>query len=182
MMKQMLSSAIVLSCLVWNTSHAGWPAPKAPVISQADGYVVIPGAAVRPSEKHVYRAIFESTKFPKDFHELLPALNNAGSELNAFGVEGVPEQNWKFVIVFHGASINGILDDDHYKEKFGISNPNLAVLSGMKKAGVELFVCGQNLASAKIDPSTLSPLVTIGSDALIVLMEYQNAGYAYIGD
>jgi intracellular sulfur oxidation DsrE/DsrF family protein len=47
-------------------------------------------------------------------------------------------------------------------------------------AGVELFVCGQNLAADNIDPKTLSPEVRIAADALIVLMTYQSKGYALL--
>lgn len=90
----------------------------------------------------------------------------------------MPLKNAKFVVVFHGAAINGILNDASYKAKFGVSNPNLKTLAGLKKAGIELFVCGQNLAFENIEPKTLSPEVTVASDALIVLMTYQNEGYA----
>ena len=152
--------------------------PTAPVIPEAEGYVSIPGAAVPPDKKRTYRAIYDSTRAAKLPTELVPALDNAGSELNAFGVEGVSLRNVKFVIVFHGASVNGILNDASYKAKFGIANPNLKALSEMKKAGVELFVCGQFLLTEKIDPKTISPDVTVASDALIVLMSYQNDGYA----
>ena len=110
----------------------------------------------------------------------VPALNMAGSELNAMGVVGTPLRNAKFVIVFHGAAIDGILDDAHYRAKFGVANPNLRAIAEMKKAGVELFVCGQNVAFAKIDPTSLSRDVTIASDALLVLMKYQNDGYALL--
>jgi intracellular sulfur oxidation DsrE/DsrF family protein len=171
----------VVCFFLWvNVAFAQWAEPKAPVIPQADGYVLIPDAVLRPDPDHVYKTIFEATKFPSDFNELLPALNNAGSELNAFSVEGVPEKNWKFVVVFHGPAINGILDDNHYKEKYGVSNPNLKVLSEFRQAGVELFVCGQNLAFAHIDPASLTPDVRVASDALIVLMTYQNNGYALL--
>ena len=74
----------------------------------------------------------------------------------------------------------GILDESHYKAKFGVSNPNLKVIAAMKKAGGEFFVCGQNVAYDKIDPKTLTPEVTIASDALIVLMKYENDGYALL--
>ena len=50
----------------------------------------------------------------------------------------------------------------------------------MKKQGVQFYVCGQYLAGEKIDPKTLSPDVTIAADALLVLMEYQNKGYALL--
>jgi intracellular sulfur oxidation DsrE/DsrF family protein len=159
---------------------AQWPAPKAPVVPDADGYVVIPQAAVPPDKAHVYKAVFNATSAAEKPSELLPALNMAGSELNAFAVAGVPLQNAKFAIVFHGPAINGILDDAHYREKFGVSNPNLKLLSQLKKSGAEIFVCGQNLAADKIDPKTLSPDVKVASDALIVLMTYQNNGYSLL--
>lgn len=159
---------------------AQWPEAKAPVIPQADGYIDIPKAAVAPDPKRVYRAVWDATEKADAPDQILPALNMAGSELNAFAVARVPAKNVKFVVVFHGGGINGILDDAHYREKFGMPNPNLQVLSEMKKAGVELFVCGQNLAFAKIDPAWISSDVTVASDALIVLMAYQNDGYALL--
>jgi intracellular sulfur oxidation DsrE/DsrF family protein len=50
----------------------------------------------------------------------------------------------------------------------------------MKKQGVEFYVCGQYLAGEKIDPKTLVPDVTVAADALLVLMQYQNKGYALL--
>jgi intracellular sulfur oxidation DsrE/DsrF family protein len=158
--------------------EAQWPAPVAPVIPEADGYVVIPNVAKAPAEERVYRAIFDATRGADSPTQLLPALNMAGSELNAIGAAGLPLRNAKFVVIFHGAALDGILDDAHYKAKYGVDNPNLTVLVEMKKAGVELFVCGQNLAFAKVDPAAIAPTVTVASDALLVLMEYQDDGYA----
>src|SRR5436190_548277 len=159
---------------------AQWSAPKAPIVPNADGYVTIPQAAVTPDKAHVYKAIFDATRVANKPTELLPALNMAGSEFNALGAAGVPLQNAKFAVVFHGPAINGILDDAHYREKFGVSNPNLKLLSQLKKCGAEIFVCGQNLAADKIDPKTLSPDVQIATDSLIVLMTYQNNGYSLL--
>jgi len=85
---------------------ARWPAPTAPVVREADGYVTIPKAAVPPDKGRVYKAIFDATRAADKPAVLLPALNMAGSELNAFGVAGVPLQNTKFAIVFDGSAIN----------------------------------------------------------------------------
>jgi intracellular sulfur oxidation DsrE/DsrF family protein len=155
-----------------------WPAPVAPVAPQADGFIVIPGVDVAPEKSHVYRAIFNATMRADRPTELMPALNMLGSELNAIGAAGLPLTNAKFVMVVHGDVIDGILDDAHYKAKFGVSNPNLKTLEDVRKAGTQIFVCGQNLAAAHIDPSTLTKQVTVASDALIVLMKYQNDGDA----
>jgi intracellular sulfur oxidation DsrE/DsrF family protein len=172
--------ALVSCFLAATPASSQWAAPKSPVIPEADGYVSIPHAAIPPEKDHVYRAIFNGTMFASDSTALLPAINNAGSELNAFGVSGIPSKNIKFVIVFHGPAMQGLLDDAHYKARYGVSNPNLKVLAELKKAGVELFVCGQNLAAENIDPKILTPDVMVASDALIVLMKYQNSGYALL--
>jgi intracellular sulfur oxidation DsrE/DsrF family protein len=177
-MKRLL--LVLLAALLFAVlpASAQWGNPKAPAIPEADGYIKIPHAAMIPQKSHVYRAIYNATEAAEQPTQLIPAINMAGSELNAFAVEGVPAVNVKFVVVFHGPAMNGILDEAHYREKFGVSNPNINVLAELKKAGVELFVCGQNLAAEHIDSKTISPDVTVASDALIVLMEYQNKGYA----
>ena len=180
MLRSLLAMPLALATLAIDPSIDQWPAPQAPVISAADGYVVIPGAAVPPDKAHKYLAIFDATRRAEKPTDLLPALNMAGSELNAFGVAGVPLSNVRFAVVFHGAALAGILDEAHYRARFGVSNPNLAVLEQFRKAGVELFVCGQNLAFEHVDPATLAPSVTVASDALIVLMAYQNRGYALL--
>ena len=157
---------------------AQWLPPKSPVVPQADGYVAIPNVALAPTKESKYQAIFDATRPADKPTELVPALNMAGSELNALAAANVPLQNAKFAIVFHGPAVDGILDNAHYKAKFGTENPNLKAIAEMKKQGVEFFVCGQYLAGEKIDPKSLTGDVTVAADALLVLMQYQNKGYA----
>jgi intracellular sulfur oxidation DsrE/DsrF family protein len=174
--------AMLAAVALYSTGVRGeWPPAQAPVIPAADGFVVIPKAAVPPDPGRSYRAVFDATRSADKPAQLLPALNMAGSELNAFGVARVPRDKVKFVVVFHGAALDGILDEAHYRARFGVTNPNLPVLEQFRKFGVELYVCGQNLAFEHIDPRNLSPAVTVASDALIVLITYQNRGYAILG-
>ena len=160
------------------SSAQQWPAPKSPAIPQADGYVAIPNVALAPTKESKYQAVWDATRAADKPTQLLPVLNMAGSELNALAAANVPLQNAKFAIVFHGPAVDGILDDAHYKTKFGTENPNLKAIAEMKKQGVEFFVCGQYLAGEKIDPKSLTSDVTVAADALLVLMQYQNKGYA----
>ena len=169
---------IVSTTLALVQSYSQWAEPVAPIIPEADGYVAIPHAAVMPQKSSTFRAIFNATGMADNPTQLVPAINMVGSELNLLGAIGVPLRNAKFVVVFHGPAMDGILDDAHYKEKFGVSNQNLNVITALKRSGVNLFVCGQNLAAENMDPLSITPDVTIASDALIVLMEYQNKGYA----
>ena len=157
-----------------------WPEPKSPAIPAASGYVSIKGAAIPIRSDVVYRAVYDARLHADDPAQLIPAIDMAGSELNALAVEGVPLTQAKFVIVFHAAGIDGILDDAHYRTKFGCDNPNLPVIAQLKKAGVELYVCGQNLAYDHVDPKILTPDVRVATDALIVLMTLENQGYALL--
>lgn len=159
---------------------AEWPTPQSPAVPEADGYVTILHVALPPAKGKTYRAIFDATHAANKPAQLVPALNMAGSELNAFAAAGVPMKQAQFVVVFHGPAVDGILDDSHYRAKFGVSNPNLPAIAAMKKNGVEFFVCGQYLAAEKIDPKSLTTEVAIAADALLVLMEYQNKGYALL--
>ena len=169
---------ILLSTITLASAQS--PPPKAPAVSGADEYVDIPNAALAPTKTSTYRAIFDATRAAKRPTDLLPALNMAGSELNALAATNVALANAKFAVVFHGPAVGGILDEPHYKAKFGTSNPNLKAIAEMKKSGVEFFVCGQYLAAEKIAPKSLTPDVTLAADALLVLIHYQNQGYAVL--
>ena len=155
-----------------------WPAAVSPVVKNASGFVVIPGAVLPPSPKRIYRAVYDATRAASKPTELAPAIDMVGSELNALGATHIPLKNAQFVMVFHGDGVDAILNDASYQKKFGVPNPNLAATDDMRRAGVKFYVCGQYLAFMGIDLSTLTPEVRVASDALIVLMAYQGDGYA----
>ncbi len=180
MFKPGLLFLIAVSFIAADAAHAQWPAPKAPVVPEADGYVVIPDAAIPPEKDHVYKAVVDASRAATQATDLIPALNATGAELNTLSVAGVPQENARVVVAFRGPAVDALLDDAHYKAKFGVSNPNLKVLSELRKAGVDLFVCGQTLAYEKIDPACLAPEVVVAADAFIVLIKYQNSGYALL--
>ena len=175
-------SRLIFVCAVASACAIGgygqkWPKALAPAFPEADPYVAIPNAAIAPSATTSFSAVFDATKFPSDRKTILPALNAVGGLMNDFAVGGTPTEKVHFVVVFHGAATDGILDNVHYKQMYGVDNPNLAVLAKMKKMGIELYVCGQFLASSNIDPATISKDVTVAADAYLVLIGYQNKGY-----
>lgn len=165
--------------LFLNPANAqGWPKPLAPAIPEADGFVIIPNAAIAPDPKISYRAVFDGTRFAANPKSILPVINAVGGVLNDLMVAQVPKQNREFVVIFHGPAVDGILDDAHYRAKYGIANPNTKVLTALRKMGVSLLVCGQHLAAEHIDPKILSTDVTVASDAYLVLINYQNRRFA----
>ena len=78
----LLASSVIAS--------AEWPAPKAPAVPEADGYVEIPNVAIAPTKDSRYRAVFDATRRADKATALIPALNMAGSELNALAAVNAP--------------------------------------------------------------------------------------------
>lgn len=148
------------------------------MIPEADGFTAIPNVAKAPSAKRTCRASYNATLGARHPDQLLPALNHAGSELNALAAVHIPRSHAKFAVVFHGDAIDGILDDARYRAKFNVPNPNLEMLSEMRAAGAERFACGQNLAAVRVDPADIPKDVTVAGGALSVRMAYENDGYA----
>ena len=171
---------ILIVLALWAGAAHAWPSPQAPAVPEASGYVHIDGAPFTPTPHDTYKAVFNATQGAGRPGDLVPALDNLASELNALAVEHVPLARAQFAVVFHGGALDGILDDAHYKAKFGVPNPNLPVLRKLKAQGTGLYVCGQNLVAADVDPKTLTPEVTVASDALLVLIALQQKGYAQL--
>ena len=150
-------------------------------VTQADPYVAVPKASFLADNRHVYRVLFEGRHGADKPEQLAPVVNMAGTELNTLAAHRVTRANAHFVVVFHtSASDEAVLDNAHYRAKYGIDNPNLPALAALKREGVELFVCGQELLADGVPLDAVSPAVTIVEDGLVVLMTYGAQGYAHL--
>ena len=159
---------------------ADLPAPVPSMIPGALPYTPIPGAKAAPDKSHVYKVIFDVTRAAAKPEQPVDGILFAATDLSALRGQGIPAPNTRFALIFHGPAVDGILDNASYRAKFGIDNPNLAMLSALKQAGVEIMACGQFLGAMKIDPRTLSPDVSLASEAFLTLITYQNTGYALL--
>lgn len=172
---------VAFSLVALPAAAANWPpSPSAPAITGSLGYTKLPGAAYNPDPKHTYKIVFDITKPAAKPSEAAEGISLAVTELDQLRGNGVPATGTKFALVFHGGAIDSILNNETYKAKHGIDNPNLPILAALKREGVELLVCGQMLVITKTDPKTLSTDITLGSDALLMLATFQNNGYALL--
>lgn len=183
--RQMRSSffVLVLAALVSADAFAtDYPAAQSPAIPHGTGYVEIPGAKVPLDPAHSYKVIIDGLSAAAQPTELLPALGRASLIVNALAVAHVPSSNRKVVVIFHGVSVDGLLKNEGYHAKFGVDNPNLKAISELRAAGVELFVCGQHMANHKLGIAALAPDIKLATAASLVLITYQNEGYAVLPD
>jgi len=110
----------------------------------------------------------------------VPAISEAAALMNQLAATGVPAGHRKIAIIFHGPATYGLLQEESYKEKYGVANPNLKLIHELRAAGVELLVCSQFLHFRQIDPAKLLKDVQLATSAMLVSVTYQNRGYALL--
>lgn len=149
-----------------------------PIISNAGGIVPLPKAAEQPRQGA--KIIFDITADAKPA-EINKGLERTARLLNLYGAAGLKASDVKVTIVFHGDATKSILTDVAYKTKFGVDkNPNLPMIRDLRKAGVQVFVCGQALNYKEIQEVEVEKDVTIALAALTVVLNRQTEGYSYV--
>jgi len=99
---------------------------------------------------------------------------------NLYAVAGVPAKHLHIVAVVHGKATPAVLDDAHYRAKFGMDNPNTPLLQALSKTGVKVVVCGQALAHQGFQATSVNSHVPVVLGALAALAKYQREGYVLL--
>jgi len=130
--------------------------------------------------KKEYKVIFDVRKTSNDINAINPLLNVVARFINMHVAQGMPQKNLHVVLVLHGSATKDVLSNAAYKERFRKKNPNLDLLKELKKAGVEIFVCGQSALHQQIKREEVAKPVKFALSALTVLTEYQSLGFQII--
>jgi len=148
------------------------------VITAAGNYHPLPKAAYQPDPSATYKVVFSLTKGSDKPDQINPALERVARTVNLYASAGVPLDHLKFVAVAYGQATSLVLDDEHYKAQFGVANPNLPVIAQLRKAGIDVAVCGQAMAEHHYNNEWASKDVTLSLAALTTITELQQQGYA----
>ncbi len=154
-----------------------------PAIKAAGEMLPLPDAAFQPQKDVTYKAVFSITrgnKDPKDVKSINDGLDHVARAINVFVSAGVPLEHLKFVVIITGGAVSIVLDNAHYRKEFGVDNPDIALISQLKAAGVEFAVCGQALAGDKYEHSWVNPDVKIALSYLSTMIILQQQGYTLI--
>lgn len=151
-----------------------------PVIKGYGPEHVWPGVVVRPKANTTYKALFDLTHGTPHATKINPGLDHIARTINIFAAAGVPLKHMKFVVIFHGGATPLALDAAAFQAKFGHPNPNLALIATLRKAGVDLLVCGNALGDMHFTPAEVNPNVHVALSALSTGIIMQNRGYALV--
>lgn len=162
-----------------------------PTFAASEKPLAVPGAAVAkevpnakelPDPNMTYKVLFDVSKAAPKPDQVNPTLDALARYLNTLDKWGVPPEHRKLAVIFHQTGVQSILNNEVYKERTGKDNPNAALIQNLKKAGVELHVCGQGLLANKIEPNMLLPGIDVDLWALVSIVNFEMRGYARIGN
>lgn len=149
-----------------------------PIIAGYGGVAQVERATERP--RSGAKVVLDVTA-GGDAAKVNKGLDRAARLLNLYGLAGMQAKDVSVAVVLHGDATAAVLNDEFYAARFNVEkNPNGPLISALRKAGVEIFVCGQALNYKGFAESTVIPDVGIADAALSVLINRQNDGYAFL--
>ena len=127
-----------------------------------------------------FKVVFDVGRQFDNPKKVNPLFNTAARYLNMHAKAGVPKENMKVALVVHGSAAIDLLKNSEYRKRYQIDNPNLPLLTALKKAGVDVILCGQTAAHRKIDKGDIHQDVQIALSAMTALVTLQNLEYRLI--
>lgn len=127
-----------------------------------------------------YKAVFDIMNSPEAPDQLNTSIETAARYLNMHAQQGVPATKLHAVLVVHNKASKDLLRDVHYKERYGVPNPNTALLQELMDAGVGVIFCGQSSVARDVPKQQLLPGVQMALSAMTALISLQDDGYRLI--
>ena len=150
-----------------------------PVIKDYGGVYEVAYATDKPDSTLDYKIVVEA-EGPIDHPDsLYRPFENIARMYNLHVYGGVPRNHIHLDVVIFFKAIFVILDNDAYKKKFGVDNPNLKVIEEMKQAGINLYACGQSVTGFGIDPKTVNQNFQVVLSRATTVSTRQMKGYAF---
>lgn len=124
-----------------------------------------------------YKLAFEVAAPSPSPEELNVGFNTVARFLNMHAQAGVPEDHLGAAIVVHGGASFELLDDEAYRAKFGVDNPNADLIRQLLAKGQRVILCGQSAASRGVPTDGLVPGVEVALSAMTAFLLLQDEGY-----
>lgn len=151
-----------------------------PIIKDYGSIYEIPYADEKIDPTLDYKIIVEVVRAIEKPEEVNWALNNVARLLNLHVMAGVAKEKLHVVLAIHGGAAFTVMNNEEYRKKYGVDNPNLDLFKALDQAGVRILVCGQSLIAREINKDKMAPEVKIAPSMLTTLTTYQLKGYAQL--
>jgi len=125
----------------------------------------------------VYRVSFEVALGTDEPDQVNPRIETLARFLNMHAQSGVARENMKLALVLHGTAGKDALGDEGYRRRFGVDNPNAALIQALQEYGVLVVLCGQTQIHRGLVREELADGVDVALSAMTALAALQFQGY-----
>lgn len=132
----------------------------------------------QPQPNDTYKVVFSVTNAASKPDAINPSLDHVARAVNLYASAGVPLNHLKFVAVMFGGATDVALDNEHYRQRYGVGNPNFDLIRKLRNAGMDVAVCGQAAAEHQDRYEWIAPEVTLALSGLATITTLEHQGYA----
>jgi len=144
-----------------------------PIIHSTGAVYAVPSPDFETARDQEYKVAFEIGSASPSPDRLNVSLNTVARYLNMHAQAGVPADQIHAAVVVHGTAGWEMLDDDAYRERHGVENPNSELIA----SGAQVILCGQTAAGRGIPTDRLADGVQLSLSAMTAFLVLQEEGY-----
>jgi len=136
-------------------------------------------------QKIKYKLLMELTAFAAKGqeatakNEINGGIGEVARKVNLHVAAGVPQKNIDMVVIVHAGALFAFLNNEKYKRKYGIDNPNITMIKNLQNFGAKIIVCGQAMTFLGLEMEDLVPGIKEALSAQTVLSTYELKGYKF---
>ena len=112
-------------------------------------------------------------------NEINGGIGEVARKVNLHVAAGVPQKNIDLVIIVHAGASFAFLNNEKYKRKYGIDNPNINIIKDLQNFGAKIIICGQAMTFLGLETQDLVPGIKEALSAQTVLSTYELKGYKF---
>jgi len=171
----------LLSNLLCTVVLAQTPDPiPGPVIAEYGSVWDIPQVTYNTDTSGTFKAVFDVMNSPEDKTKVNPWIETAARFLNMHARAGVAPEQLQVALIVHNQASTDLLDDTHYRERFGTENPNGPLIKALLESGAQVVFCGQSSMAREVPVGHILEGVQLSLSAMTALIQFQNQGYQLI--
>lgn len=150
-----------------------------PAIKDYGAMFDVPFAKDKPDATMEYKIIAEAAMMNDKPDKVYEPFEHISRMYNLHVYSGIPQKNLHVEVVVFGPSVAVLLNNEAYREKYNVDNPNLKVIEQMEAAGIKVLACGQSVMLIGADPATVNANVDIVVSRFTTVSNRQMRGYVF---
>lgn len=149
--------------------------------SKRSGAIPVDDPEEVPDPNRRYKLLFDTDSRNPDSlsGELNRGLDAIARILNLHVASGIPAKNIVPVIIVSGGGIEAVMNNEAYRKRHSMDNPNIALLEELQKDGAKIIACGQAMARQGATKDELLPGIRRTLSAMTVFSNYELQGFVH---